>query len=102
LPFLGKPDILKTFPSVIVDSGSIQFICNGAKVLRPGITCFDAFEKDEIVTIKDEKFQKYLAVGLAIESSKVSESMEKGYVINNLHFVGDKYWNTFKEISFRI
>jgi PUA domain protein len=102
LPFLGKQEILKKFPSVIVDSGSIKFICNGAKVLRPGITFFDSFQKDEIVTIKDEKFRKYIAVGLAIESSKTSESMEKGYVINNLHFVGDKFWNMFKEISFRI
>ena len=37
LPFLGKTEILDKFPSVTVDSGSIRFICNGAKILRPGI-----------------------------------------------------------------
>ena len=102
LPFLGKSEILKQFPSVMVDSGSIKFICNGAKILRPGIVHFDSFEKDEIVAIKDEKFQKYLAVGLALENSTIAESTEKGQIINNLHYVGDKFWNTFKEISFRI
>lgn len=102
LPFLGKVEILHIFPSVIVDSGSIKFICNGAKILRPGIVDFDTFKKDDIVTVKDEKFKKYLAVGLALEDSEHAQTLEKGQIINNLHFVGDKFWNAFKEISFRI
>ncbi|VFJ14632.1 PUA domain-containing protein [Candidatus Nitrosocosmicus franklandus] len=102
LPFLGKTEILDIFPSVTVDSGSIKFICNGAKILRPGIVGFDSFKKNEIVTVKDEKFKKYLAIGLALEDSDRAQAMEKGQIINNLHFVGDKYWNAFKEISFRI
>jgi len=102
VPFLGKIEILKDFPSITVDSGSIKFICNGAKVLRPGIVKFENFNKNDIVVIKDEKFGKYLAVGLAIEDSVLAEKLEKGYVIDNLHFVGDKFWNAFKEISFRL
>ncbi|WP_148687411.1 PUA domain-containing protein [Candidatus Nitrosocosmicus hydrocola] len=102
LPFLGKTEILDKFPSVTVDSGSIRFICNGAKVLRPGIVDFDSFKKDEIVGVKDEKFKKYLAVGLALEDSDRAQTMNKGQIINNLHYVGDKFWNTYKEISFRI
>lgn len=102
VPFLGKIEILKDFPSITVDSGSIKFICNGAKVLRPGIVKFDNFNKTDIVVIKDEKFGKYLAVGLALEDSLSAEKLEKGYVIDNLHFVGDKFWNAFKEISFRL
>ena len=70
LPFLGKTEILDKFPSVTVDSGSIRFICNGAKILRPGIVDLDSFRKDDIVGVKDEKFKKYLAVGLALEYSK--------------------------------
>ena len=46
LPFLGKPDILEKFPSIVVDSGSVKFICNGAKILRPGIIRFDDFVKN--------------------------------------------------------
>jgi PUA domain protein len=102
LPFLGKSDILGKFPSIVVDSGSIKFICNGAKILRPGIIRFDDFVKNDIVVVKDEKFEKYLSVGLALEDSAVAEKLQKGYVINNLHYVGDKFWNAFKEISFRL
>lgn len=102
LPFLGKPDILEKFPSIVVDSGSIKFICNGAKILRPGIIRFDDFVKNDIVVVKDEKFEKFLSVGLALEDRAVAEKLQKGYVINNLHYVGDKFWNAFKEISFRL
>jgi predicted RNA-binding protein (TIGR00451 family) len=102
LPFLGKTEILEKFSSITVDSGSIKFICNGAKILRPGIVKFDKFAKNDIVVVKDEKFEKFLSVGLALEDSLVAEKLQKGYVIDNLHFVGDKFWNTFKEISFRL
>jgi malignant T-cell-amplified sequence len=102
LPFLGKTDILEKFPSITVDSGSIRFICNGAKILRPGIVKFDSFDKNDVVVVKDEKFGKYLSVGLALEDSLVAEKLEKGYVIDNLHFVGDKFWDAYKEISFRL
>jgi malignant T-cell-amplified sequence len=102
LPFLGKTDILKEFPSIKVDSGSIKFICNGAKILRPGIVEFGSFNKNDIVAVKDERFEKYISVGLALEDSAIAENLQKGYVIDNLHFVGDKFWDAFKEISFRL
>ncbi len=102
LPFLGKTDILDKFPSITVDPGSIKFICNGAKILRPGIVKFERFAKNEIVAVKDERFAKYLSVGLALDDSSVAEKLQKGYVVDNLHFVGDKFWNSYKEISFRI
>jgi PUA domain protein len=102
LPFLGKTDILKEFPYIKVDSGSIKFICNGAKILRPGIVEFGSFNKNDIVAVKDERFEKFISVGLALEDSAIAENMQKGYVIDNLHFVGDKFWDAFKEISFRL
>jgi malignant T-cell-amplified sequence len=102
LPFLGKTDILKEFPFIKVDSGSIKFICNGAKILRPGIVEFGSFNKNDIVAVKDERFEKYISVGLALEDSAIAENLQKGYVIDNLHFVGDKFWDAFKEISFRL
>jgi malignant T-cell-amplified sequence len=102
LPFLRKIEVLEKFSSITVDSGSIKFICNGAKILRPGIVKFDSFSKNDIVVIKDEKFNKFISVGLALEDSNIAEKLEKGYVINNLHYVGDKFWTAFKEISFRL
>ena len=102
LPFLGNSDVLDKFPSITVDSGSIKFICNGAKILRPGIVKFDRFAKNDVVAVKDERFAKYLSVGLALDDSNMAEKLQKGYVVDNLHYVGDKFWNAYKEISFRI
>ena len=51
IPFLGKPEILARFPSVTVDMGAVKFVCNGAKVLRPGIVDFAQFKKGDIVVV---------------------------------------------------
>ena len=102
VPFLGRTEVLEKFPSVIVDSGSIKFICNGAKVLRPGVVEFGQFMKNDIVVVKEEKYGKYLSVGIALENSINAKELQKGHVINILHYVGDKFWNAFKEISFRL
>lgn len=99
LPFLGKPDLLDHFPSVYVDMGAIKFVCNGAKVMRPGITGFDNFKKDGIVTVKDQTYKKGLAVGLALEDSEIAASMSNGYVIDNLHYVSDKFWEAYKSVA---
>ena len=54
VPFLGsKPEVLRRFPSVTVDMGAVKFVCNGAKVMRPGITDFGSFKKGDIVVVKD-------------------------------------------------
>jgi PUA domain protein len=98
VPFLGKPEILNHFPSVNVDMGAIKSVCNGAKVMRPGITGFDGFKKDEIVVVKDQTYKKALAVGIALEDSEIASSMTTGYVIDNLHYVGDKLWQASKSI----
>ncbi len=45
VPFLGKQEDLHRFPSVTIDRGAVKFVCNGAKVMRPGITNFDTFKK---------------------------------------------------------
>ena len=53
LPFLGSSDFIKQFPCVHVDMGAVKFVCNGARIMRPGITKFDTFKKDDIVIVKD-------------------------------------------------
>jgi malignant T-cell-amplified sequence len=98
VPFLGTVQILSAFPSVVVDMGAIKFVCNGAKIMRPGIVKFDTFKKDDLVTVKDVKFSKILAVGRALEDSIISIQNEKGYVIDNLHYIGDPFWEYYKEI----
>jgi malignant T-cell-amplified sequence len=98
VPFLGKGQELDRFPSVTIDMGAIKFVCNGAKVMRPGIMLFDSFKKGDIVVIKDQKHGRALAVGLALEDSEAAREMSKGSVIDNLHYVSDKMWKAYKEI----
>ena len=99
VPFLGSnPEVLQRFPFVTVDMGAVKFVCNGAKVMRPGIIDFDSFKKGDIVMIKDQIHGKALAVGVALENSEAAKAMTKGYVIENLHYISDKMWETYKEI----
>jgi PUA domain protein len=99
VPFLGgKPEMLQHFPSVTVDMGAVKFVCNGAKVMRPGIISFDSFKKGDIVVVKDQTHGKALAVGIALEDSEAAKTMAKGYVIENLHYISDKLWEAYKEI----
>lgn len=99
VPFLGgKPELLQRFPSVTVDMGAVKFVCNGAKVMRPGITNFDSFKKGDIIVVKDQTHGKALAVGIALEESEAAKSMSKGYVVENLHYISDKMWQAYKEI----
>ena len=99
VPFLGSnPEVLQHFPFVTVDMGAVKFVCNGAKVMRPGITDFGSFKKGDIVMIKDQIHGKALAVGVALENSEAAKAMTKGYVIENLHYISDKMWEAYKEI----
>jgi PUA domain protein len=98
VPFLGKQEDLQRFPSVTIDRGAVKFICNGAKVMRPGITNFDTFKKGEIVAVKDQTHGRVIAVGLALEDSEVAKGMTKGYVVDTVHYISDKIWEAYKKI----
>ncbi len=98
LPFLSEIETLKKFPNVMVDMGAVKFMCKGANVMRPGIKKFTEFEKDKLVCIIEESQQKFLAVGKAMVSSSELENMEKGEVIENIHYISDKFWETGKTI----
>jgi len=97
LPLLTREEVLKSFPSVSVDTGAVKFVCNGAKVMRPGIVQMDEFKKDDIVVVKDSTHGKYLAAGLAMTSSQEAQTMSKGPVVDNKHYVSDKFWEVYKE-----
>jgi PUA domain protein len=99
VPFLGDVPLLARFPSVTVDMGAVRFVCNGAKVARPGITAFDNFRKGNIVVIKDEVHSKPLAVGIALIDSDKAVEEQKGHVIQTLHYISDKIWEAHKMIS---
>jgi len=98
LPFLTEVEMLKKFPAVTVDMGAVKFMCKGANLMRPGIKEFTEFKKDDLVCIVDESQHKFLVVGKAMVDSSELESMEKGEVIKNIHYVSDRFWETGKTI----
>ena len=99
LPFLTDTEILKKFPYVMVDMGAVKFMCKGANVMRPGITNYTQFEKDGVVCIIEESQHKFLAVGKSCVPSTDMESMSKGEIIKNMHYISDNYWESGKLIK---
>ena len=99
LPFLSQKELLEKFPNVMVDMGAVKFMCNGANVMRPGIRSYSEFEKNQIVCVIEESQHKFLAVGKAMVSSSELETMQKGEVVKNLHYISDKFWEIGKTIS---
>jgi PUA domain protein len=99
VPFVGNDELLKNFPFVTVDMKAVKFVCNGANIMRPGITTFQSFTQGSVVVIKDEIHLKPLSVGIAFESSDDAAEKTKGCIINNIHHVGDSLWEIYKEIK---
>jgi len=99
LPFLSETSLLERFPKVVVDAGAIKFVCNGANVMRPGIKKYTEFKKDDLVCIVEDTHNKFLAVGKAMVSSDDMQSITKGEVVKNLHYISDKYWESAKMIK---
>ena len=84
-----------SLPAVVVDMGAIPFVCKGADVMAPGITDIKTpFDEGTLVVVRDVKHGKALAIGKALKPSTTILADKKGKVIHNLHYVGDKVWET--------
>ena len=99
LPFLSEISTLEKFPFVQVDMGAVKFMCKGANLMRPGIKKFSDFSKDDIVCIVEESQNKFLAIGKSEVDSSELESMDKGEVLKNLHYISDKAWEISKTLK---
>lgn len=99
LPFLTETSLLEKFPKVIVDTGAIKFVCNGANIMRPGVKRYTELKKDDIVCVVEESHNKYLAVGKSFVSNDEMQNITKGEVVKNLHYISDKYWEAAKLIK---
>jgi PUA-domain protein len=88
--------IARPFPErrVVVDSGAVRFMANGADVMRPGIVSVtDDVAAGSPVVIVEEQYGKPLAIGIALYDAAELLHMEKGKVVRNIHYVGDDIWN---------
>jgi PUA domain protein len=79
--------------------GAVKFMCDGANVMRPGIRNHSEFEKGQLVCVVEESQKKFLAVGRAVVPSSELQTMTKGVVLENLHYVSDKYWEIKKSLK---
>jgi len=87
---LLNPDCRK----VVVDSGAVKFVVNGADIMSPGIVKADSdIEPGDLVIIVEEQHNKTLAIGKAILSGPEMESSDKGKAVNSLSYVGDSIWD---------
>jgi len=74
---------------VTVDAGAIEFVSNGADVMRPGIVdADDDVAEGDLVVVAEETHGKVLAVGRALTDGPDMVG-EEGRVVESLHHVGD-------------
>lgn len=91
LTVLGAIELKPQKKLVIVDSGAVRFIVNGADVMNPGIVFADPeIAKGDLVIVAEERHKKPLAIGRAIISG--TEMHGEGKAIKSLHHVGDLIW----------
>jgi PUA domain protein len=75
--------------TVTVDAGAVQFVSDGADVMRPGIVEADGnVAEGDLVVVGEESHGKVLAVGRALTDGADMVG-EEGRVVESLHHVGD-------------
>ena len=78
---------------VTVDMGAVKHVLNGANVFSPGIVeCDKNIKNGDCVYVRDEKYKKPLAVGIAQMSCEDMLKKEGGVAIKNVHYYGDKIY----------
>lgn len=88
--------IERPFPErhIVVDMGAVAFMVKGADVMRPGIVAVsDDIVPGSPVVIIEERHKKPLSIGIALYDSPTIRGMEKGKVVQNIHYVSDEIWN---------
>ncbi len=99
-PTLTSSKLLSCMPKATVNMGAVPYVCNGADVMAPGIVGFEGdFKKDDFVVVSDERHQKPLAVGVALYDSAEAGKLERGKVLRNVHYIGDRLWNLMKQVG---
>ena len=77
---------------VTVDAGAVEFVTNGADVMRPGVVeADDGIEEDDLVIIVEENHGKPLAVGRALTDGDDMVG-DEGRVVESVYHVGDDLW----------
>lgn len=98
-PTLFDREILESLPTITVDAGAVPHICNGSALMAPGIVKIEGkFSKDAIVAVKEATHGKTIALVTALLDSEEMTRTKKGKVAVNIHYVGDKLWDAYKNL----
>ena len=90
---LGAIELSPKGRTVVVDSGAVRFIANGADVMGPGIVHADPeIEAGDLVVVVEERHRKPLAVGRALKAGP--EMKGEGKAVESIHHVGDRLWKS--------
>ncbi len=96
-PTLSHEELFSVFPKIVVDMGAVPYVCKGADLMAPGVvSIIGEFETGQVVIVTDERHNKPLAVGLAKFGSEDLKTRSGGKIVKNLHYVGDKLWDSMK------
>lgn len=77
---------------VTVDAGAVEFVTNGADVMRPGVVEADNdIVEGDLVVVVEENHGKPLAVGRALTDGDDMVG-EEGRVVDTAYHVGDDLW----------
>ncbi len=88
---LGAIELSPKKRLVVVDSGAVRFIMNGADIMNPGIVSADPdIAPGDLVVVVEERYKKPLAVGRALIPG--TEMKGEGKAVKSLHHVGDQIW----------
>jgi PUA domain protein len=88
---LGAIELASMKNRVVVDSGAVRFIVNGADVMAPGVVFADPeIAEGDLVVIAEEKHGKPLAIGRALRHGPNMKG--EGKAVKSLHHVGDLIW----------
>ncbi len=93
---------LCSIPFALIDQGAVPRILKGADVMAPGIVEVSQFNQGDIVGVREPQKKAFIAVGRALMGSEEIMSTRKGRAIKNIHYVGDKIWDTIIEVLVRL
>ena len=93
---LGAIELSPKKRVVVVDTGAVRFVVNGADIMKPGIVSADPeIAIGDLVVIAEERHQKPLAIGRALVAG--TDMKGDGKAVKSLHHVGDAIWNGLEE-----
>lgn len=90
--------VLEKLPTLTVDRGAVPHLCNGADLMAPGIVKITGeFQAGEVVVVVDAIYSKPIALVKTLYSSREISEKRQGKVAHNIHYVGDAFWEAFKQ-----